>query len=177
MLYKYDKEELRYIKISYVEKTLQILGAIVLILLLLMILTRVDKKLTEHQVMVITTQQNAFSEEKFVNKIKELNFPFPNIVYAQAILESNRFTSSIFKENNNIFGMRLATQRITSAKGENNTYAYYSHWTESLIDYALYSANYLSKLKTEEDYYNYLQQNYAEDSRYVEKLKEIVKGL
>jgi hypothetical protein len=39
----------------------------------------------------------------------------------------------------------------------------------------LYASTYLSDLKTEEDYFDYLSQNYAEDKKYVSKLKTIIK--
>jgi len=77
-------------------------------------------------------------------------------------------------ENNNLFGMKEATQRINLSKGTQTNHAYYSYWMDSVYDYALYCATYLSKLKTEDDYYNYLSQSYAEDGSYIDKLKNIV---
>ena len=45
---------------------------------------------------------------------------------------------------------------------------------ESLYDYGFYCATYLSSIKQEDDYYNYLSQFYAEDKNYVDKLKTII---
>ena len=43
-----------------------------------------------------------------------------------------------------------------------------------MYDRALYSATYLSNVKTEDEYYNFLSQYYAEDKEYVNKLKKII---
>jgi hypothetical protein len=39
----------------------------------------------------------------------------------------------------------------------------------------MFQAAYLNDIKTEEEYFQYLRANYAEDSMYVEKLKKIIK--
>ena len=116
-----------------------------------------------------------FTEEKLIEYIDELNIKFPHIVLAQARLESGNFKSKIFKENNNLFGMKEAKQRISTNKGTNLGHAKYDSWKECVLDYALYQATYLSKFKTEEQYYSYLADNYAANGRYVKLLKEIAK--
>ena len=103
-----------------------------------------------------------------------MNFQFPYIVLAQSILETDSFRSNIFKENNNLFGMKKAVIRVNIAKGVQYDHAYYGSWMDSLIDYALYYSTYLSQLKTEEDFFDYLSQSYAEDKEYVKKLKAII---
>lgn len=116
-----------------------------------------------------------FTEEKLIEYVKELNIKFPHIVLAQARLESGNFKSNIFKENNNLFGMKEAKQRISTNKGTNLGHAKYESWKECVLDYALYQATYLSKFKTEEQYYSYLADNYAANGRYVKLLKDIAK--
>ena len=117
---------------------------------------------------------NEFSPEKLKAYILELNIRFPYIVYAQAQLETGEFKSKIFKENNNLFGMKVATRRPTTNKGEDNGHAFYDHWKESVVDYAFYSAQYLSHIKNESEYFEYLSQSYAEDAQYVTKLRQII---
>jgi len=73
-----------------------------------------------------------------------------------------------------MFGMKLAMSRMTTAEGDQSGYAYYNTWIECVYDMALYNATYLSNVKTEEDYYSYLSQYYAEDSSYIERLKVII---
>jgi hypothetical protein len=117
---------------------------------------------------------NEFSPEKLKAYVLELNIRFPYIVYAQAQLETGEFKSKIFKENNNLFGMKVATRRPTTNKGEDNGHAFYDHWKESVVDYAFYSAQYLSHIKSESEYFEYLSQSYAEDAQYVTKLRKII---
>ena len=76
-----------------------------------------------------------------------------------------------------MFGMKQAVIRITKARGTQYDHAFYKNWIESLDDYALYSSTYLSSLKTESEYFNYLSQNYAEDTQYVSKLKQIIASM
>ncbi len=70
--------------------------------------------------------------------------------------------------------MKEARIRATLAKGTNRNHAYYDSWQESLYDYALFYNTYLHDIKTEGEYYGYLQQYYAEDPNYVERLKNII---
>lgn len=133
------------------------------------------KFLTKEEKLIIIHEHTKFSEDDLIAKIKELNIKFPHIVLGQAKLETGFFTSNIFRENNNLFGMREAKQRITTALGTENNHAYYSSWLESLYDYSFYQCRYLSNIQTEEQYFNYLEQSYAEDTTYVSKLKSIIK--
>lgn len=127
----------------------------------------------ESEVMIIT-KYNQFSEDKFKTMLIDMNFKFPDIVHAQAILETGTFSSRIFKENNNLFGMKISRLRPTTHKGEHNGHAYYDDWKDSVLDYALYQARYLNNLKTREEYLSYLNRVYAEDTLYVSKLRTII---
>jgi hypothetical protein len=130
--------------------------------------------LSDEEKLVIIQEFNAFSEDKLIAKLTELNVKFPYIVLAQSKLETGNYTSKIFKENNNLFGMREAKQRITTAIGTEHNHAYYHSWHESVLDYAFYQCRYLSGINTEEQYFNYLRQSYAEDPSYVNRLITIV---
>lgn len=68
------------------------------------------------------------------------------MIFAQAAHETGNFTSDIFKENNNLFGMKLARVRKTTAIGENRGHAVYKSIEDSIADYWLYNRalNYLS---------------------------------
>ena len=129
---------------------------------------------SKYEKVCIAEVQNNFTEEKFINKIKQLNLNYPHIVYAQAMLESGNFTSKIFRENNNMFGMKQARVRINLAKSTQYNHAYFETWEDCLLDFAFHRATYFSKLKTEQDYYNYLGKYYAEDPSYISKLKSMV---
>lgn len=128
----------------------------------------------KYEKILIAEEENRFTEEKFIAKIKELNIKHPHIALAQSYLESGMFTSKMFKENNNMFGMKEAKSRINLAKGTQYKHAYFESWEDCLLDYAYYRATYTSKLKTEQQFYIYLGNYYAEDPNYVSKLKNMV---
>ena len=128
----------------------------------------------ERPKMVFLPAINTFSEEKLINYLYEINLKFPEIVFAQAKLESSNFTSTIFRENHNFFGMKCATKRAFLHKGENRGHAKYESWKECVIDYALYQATYLHHIKTKQQYLSYLRKHYAEDPNYVDKLIQLM---
>jgi hypothetical protein len=134
------------------------------------------KELTPEEKLIVVREYNGFTAKALEDKIKSLNFKFPHIVLAQSIQETGRFSSTIFRENNNLFGMKQAVLRTNLAQGTNRGHATYDTWQDSLIDYALYSATYLSDIKTEGEYFEYLRQNYAEDKTYVTRLKALIKN-
>ena len=70
--------------------------------------------------------------------------------------------------------MKVATKRPTTNKGEDNGHAFYVSWKESVVDYAFYSAQYLSHIRNESEYFDYLGLSYAEDPNYVSKLRQII---
>lgn len=127
-------------------------------------------------------EENVFIEEfcykdSIANLLIELKVKYPHIVLAQSILESNNYSSTIFIRNNNPFGMKLAFNRPTTALGIKGGYAYYSSIRESIIDYAFMQAFYYKGAKSEEDYYFLLQESYAEDKGYIQKIRKIANTL
>lgn len=128
---------------------------------------------TPEERMIIIRENDKFSEEKFKEYLLQLNIRFPHIVYAQAVLETGNFQSKIFNSNNNLFGMKEAKVRATTNLGTDLGHAVYGHWRESVVDYALFQCAFLTKIRTEEGYYQYLKENYAESPSYVSKVKEL----
>ena len=175
MYYTYDKRALRFVRVNWLTVMMKLFVIfVVLISLFGLTIQSTKQNRTESEVMIIMAEHYEFSADKLIGMIKKMNFKYPYIVYAQAILESSNFHSRIFIENHNIFGMKQAVIRITKSLGTQYEHAYYKNWMESLDDYALYSSTYLSPLNTESEYFNYLGQNYAEDTQYVSKLKQII---
>lgn len=177
MIYLFDKKTLEYKKIT--SKTVWILlGAIITFSIFISATTihKLDnvKFVSQETRAIILKEHNEFSREKLKEYVLELNIRYPHIVLAQAEIETGGFTSKIFKENHNLFGMRQATVRPTTCKGTECGHAYYNTWRESVLDYAMYSASYLKDIHTEKQYLEYLGQNYAEDPNYVSKIKQII---
>lgn len=126
-----------------------------------------------HTHIQIHTHSDKFTPERFRVYLKCLNIKHADIVFAQAVLETGGFKSHVFRANNNLFGMRLAKSRSTTALGSKNGHAYYSSWKQSVVDYAMFYSKYLSRLSRKE-YLDYLSDNYAEDPGYVGKLKRVI---
>ena len=176
-LYTFDSKTLKY-------KCFNVKGGLVRIaILFLVIFTTLGispspvktKYITAEKLLLIEIkEENKFSEENLIKEISKLNFRYPHIVLAQAILETGTYESKIFKENNNLFGMKEARVRLNLAKGTQYGHAYYNNWEESILDYAYWYSTYASKCKTEEQFYQLLDKVYAEDELYSIKLKNIV---
>ena len=178
MYYKFNKETLLPEKVNVTNKSLIGFGAAVGLLLVFGFTSNPanqTQNLSQEDKLIVIREYNEFSENKLIEKITELNFRYPHIILAQAKLESGHFKSTIFLENNNMFGMKEAKLRANLAKGTNRNHAYYDTWQDCILDYALYYSTYLSDIKTEGEYFEYLRQNYAEDKTYVQRLKQIIK--
>ena len=104
-----------------------------------------------------------------------LSIEHRDIVYAQMLLESGRFESSISKSNNNFFGMKHPKKRKTVSLGSKNGYASYESWAHSVYDYRLWQEEFGLGL-TDEEYLALLQSKYAEDVNYSHKLRKIIKN-
>lgn len=131
--------------------------------------------LPEEEVSISSTlcTNSTFSEEELISEIQRMKIKYPHIVLAQARLETGHFTSDLFVNNNNLFGMKLPWNRPTTAIGVRNGHAVYKSWRDSLIDYALYSSRYI-KVNSEEEYLTHLGKYYAQDPKYKEKVKRVI---
>jgi len=179
-LFSYNKNSLEYNKVRVLPYMLLFIILILLSYMYGFLEGREDKiiKLTpqEKELILINVQDTSltFNEEKLISLMNELNIKFPHIVLAQAKVESGNYTSKIFRENHNLFGMKEARVRIHTAQGTQFNHAYYNTWRESVYDYAFYQCRYLSKINTEDEYLSYLGQSYAEATNYVSILKTII---
>jgi hypothetical protein len=102
-----------------------------------------------------------------------MGIKFPDIVFAQSILESGHFKSNLAKTNNNIFGMKLPKVRETTAIGKGKSgYAKYESWIHSVEDYS-YWQNHMVKNDniSRSEYFYLLGKVYATDKNYVSRLK------
>lgn len=119
-------------------------------------------------------QDITFSEIELVHYLEILNVKYPDIVYAQARLESGNFNSPVFKLNNNLFGMKTIGNRPTTSIGSRYGFAHFKTWMDSVLDYVIYQCLYLNN-KSYEEYLYYLDNVYAEDPNYINKIKNIAK--
>jgi flagellum-specific peptidoglycan hydrolase FlgJ len=105
-----------------------------------------------------TVRIDTFSENALIIELHELKMLAPNIVLAQAKLETGNFKSYLFKKSNNLFGFRNF-----------NGYIKYDSWKSSVKAYK----DWQTRKYKGGDYYDFLEHiNYAEDTLYVYKLKQ-----
>ena len=79
-----------------------------------------------------------FSESNLLAELKKQGVNFPDVALAQAKLETGHFKSDVFKENNNLFGMKHPSVRKTVSLGSNRGHAKYATWQDSVKDYKLW---------------------------------------
>ena len=101
---------------------------------------------------------------------------FQRVAKAQIILETNSLKSKICLKNNNLFGMKMAKYRPTTAKGIRYKHAYYDNYIESIRDYKLYQDYFdVENCPDEYSYLKMLETNrYAKALHYVSTLRIII---
>ena len=110
-------------------------------------------------------------------KLLHSGIKYPDVVFAQAVIESAHFTSDVFKSENNLFGMKHPARRQTLSEGKAESgYASYDSWTTSVEDYKLWQHSILQnrECKTKMEYLSLLGRVYATDPRYVKVLKRVM---
>jgi hypothetical protein len=122
----------------------------------------------------VSDSYKPFSVENLKSEIVKQGIKYPNIVLAQAVLESGHFKSDIFLDNHNIFGMKKPSVRKTKATGENRGHATFNNWVDSVIDYKMFQdQNGYSNLSVN-DYMKKLGTDYCPGCNYEKKIKEIM---
>lgn len=115
-----------------------------------------------------------FSTANMLKMMTDIGIAYPDIVMAQAKIETGHFTSKVFKENNNLFGMKLPEKRNTTAVGEQHNHAMYTSWKQSVIDYKIWQDRVLTKVKSRRAYLKYLHKHYATNKQYVKLIKKMI---
>ena len=114
---------------------------------------------------------NKLPQEGLMEALEYYEVKRPQIVYAQAILESNWFKSELCVKGNNLFGLYNSKEQ---------KYYTFNHWANSVEAYVR-MVQYKYKGEKEEPpnrYYKFLQDiGYAKDVLYISKLKKLVKQL
>ena len=183
-LFRYNKETLEFQKVkrkSYVKLSLVILFTIISLLLLCRSLYNnsyiINHIKHNNTVDTVYMETIPFSEEALIDLLRKSNIKYPYIVLAQAKIESGNYTSKVFRENNNLFGMKEPNVRTTTALGTKNSHAYYSDWVSSVYDYAMFQNNRMQGVDSESKYYAKLADGYAADSTYAAVIRKTVDSL
>lgn len=105
---------------------------------------------------------NQSPEEGLIEALDYYGIQYPEIVYAQALLETGHFSSSVCKNYNNLFG--LYNSKIKD-------YYSFEHWSDSVKAYRDFVQY---KYKGNTDYYTFLVNlPYAIDPDYIRKIKQL----
>lgn len=101
-------------------------------------------------------------EEGLVEALEYYEIQFPEIVYAQALLETGHFKSKLCTQYNNLFGLYNSRTR---------SYYRFDNWWDSVI---AYRDKVQYKYKGNTDYYTFLVKlPYATDPNYIRKIKQL----
>lgn len=104
-------------------------------------------------------------QEGLIEALEYYKVKHPQIVYAQAVLETGHFKSDLCLNGNNLFGLY---------NSKKHRYYTFDHWKDCII---AYKEMIQYKYKDGDDYLNFLKEiGYAEDSEYICKLKELIKN-
>lgn len=175
----FDEKQLRYIPVDNRIYAVVVSTIVLLLVAISISFYFVGRNSVEPEYRIVEIEKIdssiIFAEEKLYYSLIDMNVKFPEVVVAQARFETGNYTSKIFKNNNNLFGMKCATQRVSTHSGEKNRHAYYNSWIDSMLDYALWQSRYASKIRTEEEYLSYLDSCYSEISKtYSSRLRPII---
>ena len=103
--------------------------------------------------------------ENLMATLRQFDVKFPQIVAAQALLETGYFTSRVCLENNNLFGLR---------RPSNGSYYTFNSWEESVKAYK----DYVQYKYKGGNYYDFLNRiGYAKDGSYISKVMSLEKSL
>lgn len=123
------------------------------------------------------TTDDKINYQNLYLKILECNIKFPDIVFAQAVLETGHFRSKLFQNANNLFGMKLPKKRETVAVGKTSSgYATFESWESSVYDYSLWQNNILAKKGdlSRKQYLTMLDKMYSKSKGYSKKVTKII---
>lgn len=103
--------------------------------------------------------------ENLYKVLDKYDVKFPNIVMAQALLETGRFTSPLCLQSHNLFGLRHPSD---------GSYYVFNSWEESVKAYK----DDVQYKYDGGDYYAFLNRiGYAQDPKYTSKVMRIANGL
>ena len=181
MWYRFDPNSLDFKRVKLLTHFLKPIIILIVslsvffIVLLNYLLYKKDRNIYSQEVIDIVFN-NSFNIDRFHLEVINSNFKYPDIVIAQAYIESSHFKSPVWLENNNMFGMKEPKTRLTLCKGTNLNHGVYDNWTDCVKDRLIYESIYLYKLSREE-YLEYLDATYAKagGTYYSDLIKQVIK--
>lgn len=125
---------------------------------------------------LFSPSESNLTKENLLKTIKQTGIKHPDVVFAQALLESGDFKSQVCRSNNNLFGMKVPECRSTVAQPGRKGYARYDSWVQCVYDYKLYQEFLFENGElSREQYLRKLDKIYSEVPDYQKRLKRILK--
>lgn len=123
------------------------------------------KPTIEREYITVPIDKLELNKDNFFLVCKIYDIKFPEIVYAQARLESGNFKSKLFQTKNNFLG--LYNSRIKD-------FYEFDHWTDCLLGYRDLLQFKYNGDEYYETYYKFLKElPYAMDPEYIQKVRKI----
>lgn len=122
-------------------------------------------------------EDTILTDDVLYRYLLDIRVPHAKIILCQAKIESANYKSPLFKSNNNLFGMKIPTQRANVGSPGRAGYQSYVRWEDSATDMLIFILSHgLDKL-SDKEYLKYLQKFYAEDPNYVNKISKKLKEI
>lgn len=101
------------------------------------------------------------TDEEITKELVKNGCILPNVSICQSKLETGNYTSDICRENRNLFGIKF--HKCKYVTGENRSHATYDSYRDNIKCY----------VKIQNRYLKSMENRYALDSQYINKLKKI----
>lgn len=188
-----DISEKEYKAILY-EKKKNIYALLTIIIILILVILMLIAHMSKHNVSKTENNTDILSEKTLEHYIGEaILYPsyeindsilecyltevgawYPDILLAQAKIESGTYTSNVFKAANNLYGMKTVNSRFHCQTGRYNSYGHYDSWKLSVIDRILWDLFIFDSIKPDRDQYLRALRNYAEAQNYIETIEKVI---
>lgn len=123
-----------------------------------------SNKVEENKIDYIPKDTNLLNPHTLYIALLDSGILYPDVVHAQAILETGYLKSNVATNYNNLFGLYNSGKR---------DYYRFTHWRESISAYKRYIE---VKYDSTTNYLTFLNNmGYAEDPKYINKVKTIMK--
>lgn len=168
---------IKYIKNTQIGTLVSLIGGVLIMfggLYLSIPFMQMENKIAKE----ITIKQQGYNPDSVFEYITAMRISNPKVVMAQAIEESGNFKSDVYKNANNMFGMKKPYVRISTIPYiDYKGYKKYKNWQECIIDYAFWQLQNTKSNLSDLEYIDMIAKKYAENPNYKKNLLKIYNSL
>lgn len=136
-----------------------------------------EKSIEQHIGEAILYPAIEINDSILYNYLLEIGAWYPDILIAQAKIESASYTSNVFKKANNLYGMKSVYSRFHCQTGAYNNYGCYDSWKLSALDRVLWDLFIFDSIKPQREEYLRALRNYAEAQNYITTIQKTINSL